>query len=459
MKKPKFQIPSGMHDILPEDQLYFQKIYKTSEGIAKFYGFEKIETPIIEEAELFSKGIGIATDIVEKQMFTFRTKGGDFLALRPEGTTSIARAYIEHGMHNLPQPVKLWYFGPFFRYERPQAGRFRQFWQFGLEVFGEQSPVIDVQIIQIFYNILKELKFRNLIIEVNSIGCRHCRSYYRKLLVSYFKYRESSLCSNCRRRLRENPLRILDCKEEKCQRIITQAPQMIDHLCEECKPHFKQVLEFLDEMELPYHLNSYLVRGLDYYTKTVFEIFSTSQKGLDSSSAVLLSPVVEKSDDGVNLDSKEKEVEDTYSRTSALVGGGRFDALVKFLGGKDTPACGGAAGIDRMAQLIKTKSMRWVAKPQFPQIFLAQLGDLAKKKSLVLLEKFREAKVECSESFSKDSLKTQLGRANKIGARYCLILGQREALDGMVIIKDMKTGKQETVEMEKIVEEMKKRLK
>lgn len=425
MKKPKFQAPSGMHDILPHKHLYFQKIEKTCRDLANFYNFQKIETPIAEEAELFSRGIGISTDIVEKQMYIFRTKGGDVLALRPEGTAPVARAYIEQGMQNLPQPVKLWYFGPFFRYERPQAGRFRQFWQFGFEVLGEESPVIDVQIIQIFYNILKELKFKDLIIEVNSIGCRHCRSYYKKLLMSFFRSRESSLCSNCRRRLRENPLRILDCKEEKCQRIIRNAPQMIDHLCEECKSHFKQVLEFLDEIELPYHLNPYLVRGLDYYTKTVFEIFDQSQE----------------------------------DRTNSLIGGGRFDALVKFLGGKDTPACGGAAGIERIIKLMKDRSIRPQIRPPSRLIFLAQLGDLAKKKSLILFEKFRKSNIPISESFSKDSLKTQLSRADKIGVKYCLILGQKEALEGTVIIRDMKNGRQETVKIEKVVDEVKKRLK
>ena len=277
MRKPKFQNPSGMHDILPEEQKYFQKIYNTCESIANFYRFDKIDTPVIEDTELFSKGIGSATEIVGKQMYSFRSRGGDYLTLRPEGTAPVMRAYIEHGMINLPQPIKLWYFCPFFRYEKPQAGRYRQFWQFGFEVIGEGSPVIDAQIIQIFYNILNELKFKNLIVEINSIGDNQCRPYYKKLLVSYFRSRESALCADCRRRLRENPLRILDCKEEKCQRLISQAPQMIDHLCEECHAHFKEVLEFLDEIGLPYRLNPHLVRGLDYYTKTVFEIFEEEE--------------------------------------------------------------------------------------------------------------------------------------------------------------------------------------
>ncbi|MDP2967420.1 MAG: histidine--tRNA ligase, partial [bacterium] len=237
MKKPKFQSPTGMHDILPEEQKYFQRIYNICADIAEFYGFGKIDTPILEEADLFSRGIGLSTDIVQKQMYSFKTKGDDFLALRPEGTAPIVRSYIEHGMFNLPQPLKLWYSGPFFRYESPQAGRYRQFWQFGFEILGEKSPVMDIQIIQIFYNILEKIHLKNLIVEINSIGDNQCRPYYKKLLGSYFKSRVQSLCSDCKRRLRENPLRILDCKEEKCQRIKAQAPQIIDHLCEECHNH------------------------------------------------------------------------------------------------------------------------------------------------------------------------------------------------------------------------------
>jgi histidyl-tRNA synthetase len=441
-KKPKFQSPTGMHDILPSDQKYFQKIYGVSENIANFYEFQKIETPILEETELFSRGIGLATDIVGKQMFSLKTKGGDYLTLRPEGTAPVVRAYIEHGMFNLPQPVKLWYFGPNFRYEKPQAGRYRQFWQFGFEVFGEESPVIDAQIIQIFYNILGELKLKNLIVEINSIGDSQCRPYYKKLLVSYFRSRELSLCADCRRRLRENPLRILDCKEEKCQRIISQAPQMIDHLCENCHSHFKDVLEFLDEIELPYRLNPYLVRGLDYYTKTVFEIYRESEDYNPPAT----------SSHSLNGERVPDQAQ------GALTGGGRYDALVKLLGGKDTPAVGASTGIERIIAAMKTKTTRSLQEP-LPKIYLAQLGTLAKRKSLRLLENFRAAKIQVSESFGRDSLKAQLARADKIGVKYTLILGQKEALEGIIIIRDMETGRQETIKTEKVVREMKKRLK
>lgn len=425
MKKPKFQSPTGMHDILPEEQKYFQRIYSVVENLANFYEFQKIDTSILEETELFSKGIGLATDIVGKQMYSFKSKGGDELTLRPEGTAPIVRAFIEQGMQNFPQPVKLWHFGPFFRYEKPQFGRFRQFHQFGFEVFGESDSVTDAQIIQIFYNILKEIRIKNLIIEINSIGDSQCRPYYKKLLTNYFRSRESALCSDCRRRLRENPLRILDCKEEKCQPIKLHSPQLLDHLCEECHNHFKKVLEFLDELALPYRLNPYLVRGLDYYTKTVFEIYEDSEEG---------------------------------RKIGALAAGGRYDNLVKILGGKDTSACGGAAGIERIIAIIKEKAIKF-PKIAPAKIFLAQLGDLAKRKSLKILEDFRKAKIKVGETLGRDSLRTQLNRANKMGVKYTLILGQKEALEGTIIMRDMASGSQETVKLERVIKEMEKRLK
>ena len=358
-------------------------------------------------------------------MFTLRTKGGDYLTLRPEFTPGLVRAFIENGMQNLPQPVKLWYFGPFFRYEHPQAGRYRQFWQFGLEVLGEQSAVIDAQVILIFYNILKNLKFKNLVVELNSIGDYQCRPYYKKLLGNYLRSRESSLCPDCRRRIRENPLRVLDCKEEKCQPIKAQAPQILDHLCEDCHAHLKELLEFLEELELPYQLNPYLVRGIDYYTKTVFEISEGTEEG---------------------------------KQIGSLIGGGRYDTLVKVLGGRDTPACGGAAGIERIINIMKLRKTSSESHYR-PQIFLAQLGQLARRKSLKVFEDFRKANINAMESFGRDSLKAQLIQSDKIEAKYTLILGQKEALEGTIIIRDMQTGRQEIIKLEKIVAEMKKRLR
>jgi len=426
MSKTKFQTLTGMHDILPEDQIYFKRLQKVVESVAGSYTFEKIETPILEDVEVFSKAVGEDTDIVGKEMYTFRTKGGDMVCLRPEGTAPVMRSYIEHGMHNLPQPVKLWYLGPFFRYERPQAGRFRQFHQFGFEAIGENNPSIDGQIIQMSYDVLKELGFKNITIEVNSIGDSECRPYFKKILTSYFRSKKASLCTDCQRRLKENPLRILDCKEEKCQQVKAGAPQIIDHLCENCHAHFKQVLEFLDELELPYTLNPYLVRGLDYYTKTVFEI-------------------VEKSEDEGSL--------------GTLIGGGRYDSLSKLLGGHDSPACGCAGGMERIVSLMKSREMKTGPKPEESKIFLAQLGQLAKRKSMKLFEEFRAAKIPVAESFSKDSLKAQLRTANKLGIRWVLIFGQKEALEEFITLRDMDTGVQKEIKLNKVVEEMKEKMK
>lgn len=439
MKKPKFQAPTGMRDILPGDQDYFRKIYNVVENISSFYGFGKIDTPILEEAELFSRGIGLTTDIIEKQMYLVRTKGKDLLALRPEGTAPVVRAYIEKGMASLPSPIKLWYFGPFFRYERPQAGRYRQFYQFGLEVLGEKSSTSDAQIIQIFCNILKELKIKNLLVEINSIGDSQCRPYYKKLLVSYFRSRQQSLCFDCRRRIRENPLRILDCKEEKCQRIKTQAPQIIDHLCQECNTHFKEVLEFLDELEIPYSLNPYLVRGLDYYTKTVFEISVLPDKSCS--------------------EEKPETEEKKDNQIGALVGGGRYDGLIKSLGGRDESACGGAAGIERIIKILKESDNKKEKDAPVAKIYLAQLGNLGKRKSLKLFEDFRKEKIKVAESFGQDSLKSQLKTADKLGVKYSLIFGQKEALGEEIIIRQMDTGKQEIVKLDKVIATMKRKLK
>ncbi len=426
-KKPKFQHPTGMHDILPHEQKYFKKIYSAVEEIADFYSFGKIDTPILEDSELFVKGAGAGTDIVQKEMYLLKSKGGDSLALRPEGTPSVVRAYIEHGMSSRPQPIKIYYFGPFFRHERPQAGRYRQFWQFGFEVLGEENPVIDAQVIQIFYGLLSDIGLKNISIEINSIGDKECRPSYRRALVKYLKANLSSLCFNCKKRMKENPLRALDCKEKKCQAVKNGAPQMIDYLCSGCKDHFKKVLEYLDEIELPYTLEPYLVRGLDYYTKTVFEFF-------------------------VSFEDQQND------KPLALGGGGRYDYLIGQLGGKDTPAYGGAFGVERLVEAIKREGLQY-SKTKKPKIFLAQLGDSARKKTLKLAEKFRKTKVLIDESFGKDSLKAQLSRASKVGAKYTVIIGQREAFEETAIIRNMDTGNQETVKMSEVVEKIKKSLK
>lgn len=425
--KIKFQGPKGMHDILSSDQKYFQKIFDVCRKTANWYGFSRIETPILEQADLFVRAVGRSTEIVEKQMYVLKTEGGDVLALRPEGTAPVVRAYIEHGMENKPKPVKLWYSGPFFRHESSQAGRFRQFWQFGFEVLGTKNPVVDVQVIQIFLNILNKLKIKDLSLQINSIGDPKCRSRYKKALIGYLKNYQKELCADCRSRLKKNPLRTLDCKHKKCQRIVSAGPQILDYLCKKCRSHFKQVLELLDALKIPYELNSCLVRGLDYYTRTVFEIFMN------------------------------QTAEGSEANPIALVGGGRYDNLGRILAGKDISACGGAAGVERIVEIMKAQEFTF-GKKKKPKIFLAQLGPISKGKGLELFEKFRKAKIPVYEAFAKDSLRVQLERANQLGTRYTLILGEKEVLEGKAILRDMKQGTQKTLKLDKIVEKIKKKL-
>ena len=421
MAKPKFQSPTGTHDILPQNQAYYDKIYKTVKDIVSFYDFGKIDTPILEDANLFIRSVGENTDIVEKEMFILKTKGKDYLALRPEGTAPIMRAYIENGLLSLPQPVRLWYFGPFFRYEKPQAGRFRQFNQFGIEIIGESDSIVDVQSVLIMYKVLQELGLNDLIVKINSIGDDKCRPTYRKDLIKNLRNNKDSLCEDCQKRIKTNPLRVLDCKNEKCQQVLLGAPQSIDYLCEECKKHLKDTLEYLDELKIPYLLESKLVRGLDYYTRNVFEIESTRS--------------------GV-----------------VLAGGGRYDNLAKVLGGGNVSACGAAAGIERIINEMKETKNRPMLK-DVPDIFFTQIGPLAKKKSLPILENLRKAGLKVGESFGKNGLKDQLGKANRLGVKAVIILGQKEAINDKILIRNMKTSKQVEVKQEEIVKELKKILK
>jgi len=427
MKQPnfKFQAPTGMKDILPEEQVYFDDIATSAKKYAQFYNFQKIDTPILEDYQLFVKGTGEATDIVEKQMYVLKTKGDEYLALRPEFTPGFARSYFENGMIAWPHPVKLYSFGPVFRYEKPQAGRYRQFHQLNFEIFGSKRPIVDVEIIWLFYNILKDLKISDLAVQVNSIGDSQCRPYYKKVLIRYFKSQERNLCQTCKKRLKLNPLRILDCKEEKCQQVVAKAPQILDHLCEECKDHFKRVLEHLDDLEIPYILNPYLVRGLDYYTKTVFEVIS--QAGPDG-------------------------------RQNALAGGGRYDDLLKLIGKKDIPACGGAIGIERVINLMKEKGIK-PTEQRMPEIFIAQLGDKAKTQTLKLLEGLRKANILAEAHLSKDSLTNQLKVANKLNVKFAVIIGEEEVLNKSVIMRDMHTGNQTSASLVSAVDKIKDKLK
>ncbi len=420
-QKEKIQRPRGTDDIFGEKMRYFKKVAGVCEEIARYYGFQQIEIPVFEEKELFTRGIGQGTDIVDKEMYTLY-QGSRPLALRPESTAGIVRAYIENGMNSWPKPVQLWHLGPIFRHERPQAGRYRQFWQFGAEVFGQNEPVVDAHVIQMFYSVFKELGFKDLRIKINSIGCPRCRKRYENDLEEYFKSHRDSLCSDCQRRLQTNILRILDCKAKKCQKIIDKAPQVLDALWKKCRVHFSDVLEFLDALELPYELDPFLVRGLDYYTRTVFEIVPTGE------------------DD------------------NSLAGGGRYDRLVPLLGGRSTPACGAALGIERVVRAMKKKKIK-LSPEQKPQVFLAQLGVTAKRKALEVFEEMRKKGVWAAKDFACDSLSDQLSKADKMGVDYTIILAKKEMVEGKALVRDMKEEKQEKVDLDKITKEIKKKIK
>lgn len=436
-KPTELKIPKGMHDILPADQRYWERIRRVVREVSAFYGFERIDTPIVEATDLFVRSVGEETDIVTKELYSFKTKGGDDLTLRPEGTAGVVRAYLEHGMGSLPQPVKFSYVGPMFRHENPQRGRYRQLTQFGFEVVGDGDPVIDAQIMQLLAVIAAEVGLKSVLFRVNSIGCAACRPQHRKALVQFYRSKTARLCKDCRRRIKTNPLRLLDCKQEACVELRNLAPHGLDHLCPACHNHFRAVLEFLDELQLSYDLDPFLVRGLDYYTKTVFELFPED-------SAVVPKPDSETS---------------TPAPTPALAlgGGGRYDDLVELLGGKPTPAVGAACGMERWVELIVNRGVRTSDRGR-PRVFLAQLGELAKKKSLRLMEEFRKAGVAVAESLGRQSIKAQLRSAARLGVEYTLIIGQKETLDGTVIIREMHSGMQELVALEKVVSETKRRL-
>lgn len=418
------QPPRGMRDLLPGDQPYWNQLRRVLSRVAIDYGFQRIDTPAVEYANLFIRSIGKGTDIVDKEMYIFNTKGGDKVALRPELTAGLGRAYIQHGMNVLPKPVKLFSTGPVYRYDRPQEGRYREHFQANFDAFGEQDPILDAQLIQLAHRVVTSLGIKNIQFQVNSIGCPKCRKEYQDLLVAYFESKKQKLCLNCKKRLEINPLRILDCKEDKCIQVAATAPQSIDRLCTECRIHFKSLLEYLDELDLPYVINPRLVRGLSYYTKTVFEIWSADEEG----------------------------------KKHSLGGGGRYDHLIEQLGGEHTPAIGFGIGMDRIVQEMKRVHAKSYVEPK-PRVFLAQLGDLAKKKSLNVFAELQKNGILTAESFGRGSLKSQLRVADRLGVEITLIIGQKEALDETVIIKDMVSGTQETVNHERLINAVRKILK
>lgn len=415
----------GMKDVLFDEYRYWDLVVKKAVDLASAYGFKRIDTPILEKSELYERSSGKTSDIVTKEMYSFVDAGGERVAIRPEATPGLVRSYVEHGMFNLPQPVKMFFIGPVFRHDKPQAGRYRQHTQFDVEMFGEQSPVADAQLISIAYNFFRELQIE-VQIQVNSIGCKECRKEYLLKLVKYYreKGRSSKLCPDCKKRLGKNPLRLLDCKEEKCIALRAEAPQMVDSLDDACRDHFIKVLEYLDETGVNYNLDPFLVRGLDYYTRTVFEIWPEG---------------------------------DSDGRQISLGGGGRYDDLVEFMGGRPTPACGFGIGIERTILKIKEKNIP--LKPEERRdVFIAQLGEQSRRKAMQLFEELRRAGLSAAQAFTKDSLKQQLEEANKIGVKFSLILGQKELQDGTILIRDMESGVQEVVDFGKIKGELEKRL-
>ncbi|HUX35580.1 MAG TPA: histidine--tRNA ligase [Candidatus Paceibacterota bacterium] len=422
--KEGLQAPKGMHDVLPSEWPWRNRISAVVDELADFYNFSMIETPILERAELFERGVGVDTDLVGKEMYFVKSKGEDMLVLRPEGTAPIARAYLEHHMGRSSALQKLYYKGPMFRHERPQAGRFRQFNQAGFEIIGGgNDPIYDAEIILIFQRLLEKLKIKNIVLKINSIGCRVCRPVYKKQLQAYYKDKEKKLCSDCQRRLKTNPLRLLDCKNETCIPFKAEAPNFFDKLCSACTANLKGVFEYLDELKIPYTVDNTLVRGLDYYSRTVFEF----------------------------------SVEGPGQEVGALPGGGRYDYLMEMLGGRMTPAIGGAVGIERLIAVMKAQEAetpRRVPK----KVFVIHVGELAKKKSLNILERLRSSGISVGEALGRDSLKAQLRLADREGVRLALIFGQKEIFENSIIIRDLETHLQESVPMDTIVEEVKKRL-
>jgi histidyl-tRNA synthetase len=413
-----YRAPRGTSDILPQEQAYWRYIEQKVAEIAKLYGYERIDAPVFEDTRLFARSVGEDTDIVKKEMYTFEDRGGSLLTLRPEGTAPVCRAYLEHGLHNLPQPVKLYYIASIFRYERPQAGRYRQHYQFGYEAIGDDDPALDGEVIDMAWQFISSVNLRQLSLQINSIGCKKCRPNYIATLKTYYADHTQELCPDCKSRLKRNPLRLLDCKQPSCQQLADSAPKSIDYLCPECAEHFKQLKKYLELLSLPSVVNHHLVRGLDYYTRTVFEI---QPKG--------------------------------GGAQSTLVGGGRYDDLIEELGGKPTPALGFAAGIERIILNLKKQKVAIPSLPK-PQVFIAYLGDEAKAEAIKLAANLRRGGVGVIEALGDKSLKAQLRQANNLGARYAVIIGEEEVKSGTVVLRDMTSADQKAIPLNQLQEEL-----
>lgn len=414
----------GTKDIRGQDYYQLQGMFEKAQEISEYYGFKPMDTPILERSSIYEKALGEVTDVVEKEMYSFSIKGSERVALRPEFTAGILRSYIENGMVAEPQPILLYSYGPVFRHENPQLGRLREFRQFNLEILGTEKSIADALIIKTTYDILTDFGFKDLIIDINSMGDSDTRNSYLRELTSYYKKHISNMCSNCDTRLKTNPLRLLDCKDELCQTFKEKAPQSINSISPDARKHFKEVLQYLEEMEIPFRINHSLVRGLDYYKRTVFEII------------------------------KEYTTDAGDTKEITICGGGRYDMSKMYGSKKDIPSVGTALGFDRLTMMPECeKLMPKILKT--PKVYFIQLGFEAKLKSLHVIDVLRHAKIPVHQNLSKDSLGAQLSAAEEMGIPYAIIFGQKEAIDGNVIIRDMKKHTQEVVKIDKLCDYIK----
>lgn len=414
-----YRAPRGTQDILPEDSYKWQFVEELATEISSLYGFRQIRFPTFEHTELFNRSVGDTTDVVQKEMYTFSAGGSErSITLRPEGTAGTMRAVLEHGLLNGALPLKLSYLTSCFRYEKPQAGRFREFHQFGVEMLGSESPNADAEVIGVAHEIFHTLGIKNLSLEINSIGCPACRPVYHKALKEYFEARKTELCETCLTRLDKNPMRILDCKNPSCKEIAAGAPLMIDYLCDECKEHFEAVKARLDVMGLPYTVNPNIVRGLDYYTKTVFEFVSND-----------------------------------LGSQSAACGGGRYDGLIEQLGGSHTPGLGFAMGLERLLMIMEAQGIE-IPKPKSCELYLANIGETAGLKAFELTQQLRSEGfcVEC-DTMGR-GLKAQMKYADKLGAKFSMVLGDNELAENKAKLKNMETGETKEVALDQLSDAM-----
>ncbi len=412
--------PRGTNDILPPVSLQWQYVEKAARGILSSYNYEEIRTPIFEYTELFQRGIGDTTDIVEKEMYTFHDKGGRSITLRPEGTASVVRSYMENKVYGQAQPIKYYYLGPMFRYERPQAGRFRQFHQLGVEAFGSNDPALDAEVVYLALSILTRLGLKDLEVYINSIGCPECRGEYIKILRGFLVDKKQLICKECQDRVERNPLRVLDCKNDDCSTYLKEAPKIIDHLCTNCMTHFQQVKNYLDLLEVNYIVNPGLVRGLDYYTNTAFEVKFAGLGAQD-----------------------------------AIFGGGRYNGLAEEIGNKPVPGVGFAIGLERLFLTLEKQGIELPVENSI-DLFITSIGEQAKKAAFLYVHKLRKAGFKAELDYLARSVKSQMKAADRMNATYTIILGDDELNNGAATIRNMKTGEQLEVELVHLVEKMQK---